>query len=100
MLVQLVRDGLELDDEFAEAVAGSNNTGGRKLHIGKGGKPGHPIYVDDDWAYEQITAGRDEREVFRGWQDRPGVLARPSQDWEVFKAAMRRRRARAMKTTK
>jgi hypothetical protein len=70
----------------------------KALHIGKDGKPGRPRYDDDDWAFEEIThGGREPREVFRIWQERPGVLARESNDWPTFTAAMRRRRRKATK---
>jgi hypothetical protein len=93
--------GFEDKTDSSNAAPGTP-TKRRELHIGEGGQPGRPIYDDDDWAYEQIMAGRNKREVFREWQVRPRVLARPSNDWDVFCAAIRRRakKARATKPTK
>jgi hypothetical protein len=71
------------------AIAGERPNG---LHTGFGPRPGRPSYPDDDWAFTEISGGRNPSEVYREWTQRPGVRERESQDRETFDAAIRRRK--------
>jgi hypothetical protein len=44
------------------------------------GKPGRPTPPDDIWVIEQIRNGREPREIYKEWLDRPGVKVRDPQD--------------------
>lgn len=56
----------------------------------KGGRPRNP---DDDWAYEQLSQGRQQSEVFAEWLTRIGTRAKTLADpQDTFKKAIRARR--------
>ena len=56
-------------------------------------KGGRPRNSDDDWAYEQVSQGRQQSEVYAEWLIRIGLRAKTLADpQDTFKKAMRARR--------